>query len=176
MPRGVLPRELVALPDVLETRLLQRRARTRCRGRQRHSGLIPNVTFVITSSQVGSPPGIVEAAGVRFDLILRNGRIVDDKRSATPTGSRAVGSPDRRLRTPRPTASSMSAATSSLRLHRHPLALRLRLLPDQAEFLQHFLAQGITTLVTGNCGCSGPINPPGALMQATRRSLPRDLD
>jgi N-acyl-D-aspartate/D-glutamate deacylase len=52
-------------------------------------------------------------------------------------------------------------------------------LPDQGEFLQHFLAQGITTIVVGNCGYApAPINPATAdLMQAyTAFIKPRDLD
>jgi N-acyl-D-amino-acid deacylase len=51
-------------------------------------------------------------------------------------------------------------------------------LPDQAQFLQHFVAQGITTLVVGNCGYApAPINPDTAgLMQAyTAFIKPRDL-
>ncbi|MCC6222586.1 MAG: D-aminoacylase [Thermoleophilia bacterium] len=52
-------------------------------------------------------------------------------------------------------------------------------LPDQAEFLAPFAAQGITTLVVGNCGYApAPINPDtAALMQAyTAFIKPRDLD
>jgi N-acyl-D-amino-acid deacylase len=52
-------------------------------------------------------------------------------------------------------------------------------LPDQAEYLKYFVAQGITTLVVGNCGYApAPINPDTApLMQAyTAFIKPRDLD
>lgn len=52
-------------------------------------------------------------------------------------------------------------------------------LPDQAEFLAPFVAQGITTLVVGNCGYApAPINPDTAgLMQAyTAFIKPRDLE
>lgn len=52
-------------------------------------------------------------------------------------------------------------------------------LPDQAEFLKHFAAQGITTLVVGNCGYApAPVNPATAdLMQAyTAFIKPRDLE
>jgi N-acyl-D-amino-acid deacylase len=52
-------------------------------------------------------------------------------------------------------------------------------LADQAEFLRHFAAQGITTLVVGNCGYApAPINPATAdLMQAyTAFIKPRDLE
>ena len=52
-------------------------------------------------------------------------------------------------------------------------------LPDQGEYLRHFAAQGITTLVVGNCGYApAPINPATApLMQAyTAFIKPRDLD
>src|SRR6185312_4065205 len=52
-------------------------------------------------------------------------------------------------------------------------------LPDQADFLQHFVRQGITTIVVGNCGYApAPINPDTAdLMQAYTAAIkPRDLD
>ena len=52
-------------------------------------------------------------------------------------------------------------------------------MPDQARFLEYFVAQGITTLVVGNCGYApAPINPLTApLMQAyTAFIKPRDLD
>lgn len=52
-------------------------------------------------------------------------------------------------------------------------------LPDQADYLKYFVAQGITTLVVGNCGYApAPINPETApLMQAyTAFIKPRDLD
>jgi N-acyl-D-amino-acid deacylase len=52
-------------------------------------------------------------------------------------------------------------------------------LPDQAEFLKYYVAQGITTLVVGNCGYApAPINAETApLMQAyTAFIKPRDLD
>jgi N-acyl-D-amino-acid deacylase len=52
-------------------------------------------------------------------------------------------------------------------------------LPDQADYLKYFVAQGITTLVVGNCGYApAPINPDTApLMQAyTAFIKPRDLE
>ena len=52
-------------------------------------------------------------------------------------------------------------------------------LPDQGDFLEPFVRQGITTLVIGNCGYApAPINPATApLMQAyTAFIKPRDLE
>lgn len=52
-------------------------------------------------------------------------------------------------------------------------------LDDQADFLQHFVRQGITTIVVGNCGYApAPINPATAdLLQAYTAAIkPRDLD
>jgi N-acyl-D-amino-acid deacylase len=51
--------------------------------------------------------------------------------------------------------------------------------PDQADFLKYYVAQGITTVVVGNCGYApAPINPETApLMQAyTAFIKPRDLE
>lgn len=52
-------------------------------------------------------------------------------------------------------------------------------LPDQGDFLKHFVRQGITTIVVGNCGYApAPINPETAhLLQAYTGAIkPRDLD
>jgi N-acyl-D-amino-acid deacylase len=123
---------------------------------------------------------------VRYDAILRNGRVVDG--SGRPGYTADVALKDGRIAR----IGALGADTSAAReidvcghvvapgfidIHSHcDFVLPL---PDQAEFLQHFVAQGITTLVVGNCGYApAPINPATApLMQAyTAFIKPRDLD
>ncbi len=122
---------------------------------------------------------------MRYDLILRNGRIVDGTGAPGYTADLAVqdgriaeigaledAEADRVI-----DVGGDVVAPGFIDIHSHcDFVLPL---PDQAEFLQHFLAQGITTLVTGNCGYApAPINPATApLMQAyTAFIKPRDLD
>jgi N-acyl-D-aspartate/D-glutamate deacylase len=122
---------------------------------------------------------------VRYDLILRNGLVVDGTGAAGFRADLAVqdgriaeigvledAEADRVI-----DAGGDVVAPGFIDIHSHcDFVLPL---PDQGEFLQHFLAQGITTLVTGNCGYApAPINPATApLMQAyTAFIKPRDLD
>lgn len=121
----------------------------------------------------------------RYDLLLTNGRLVDglggppvDADVAIANGRIAeLGNlegahADRVIDVGRAVV-----APGFIDIHSHcdfilPLS-------DQAEFLKPFAAQGITTLVVGNCGYApAPINPETAgLMQAyTAFIKPRDLE
>ena len=122
---------------------------------------------------------------MRYDLILRNGRVVDG--TGAPAFAADVAVKDGRIADVGELDGAEAdrvidvaghvVAPGFIDIHSHcDFVLPL---PDQAEFLQHFLAQGITTLVTGNCGYApAPINPETApLMQAyTAFIKPRDLD
>lgn len=121
-----------------------------------------------------------------YDLLLRNGRVVDG--SGGPSFEADVGVRDGRIAEIGALDGKVTAARSLdvagrvvapgfIDIHSH--CDFILPLPDQAEFLQHFVAQGITTLVVGNCGYApAPINPATApLMQAyTAFIKPRDLD
>jgi N-acyl-D-amino-acid deacylase len=128
---------------------------------------------------------MVEEAAVRYDLVLRNGRVVDGTGGASFQADVAVqggriarigqlddAEADRVI-----DAGGNVVAPGFIDIHSHcDFVLPL---PDQADFLRHFVAQGITTLVTGNCGYApAPINPATApLMQAyTAFIKPRDLE
>jgi N-acyl-D-amino-acid deacylase len=121
----------------------------------------------------------------RYDLILRGGRVVDG--SGGPGYEADVAIVDGRIAR----IGALDDATAErvidvtgrvvapgfIDIHSHSdFVLPL---PDQAEFLKHFVRQGITTLVVGNCGYApAPINPMTAdLMQAYTAAIkPRDLD
>jgi N-acyl-D-amino-acid deacylase len=128
---------------------------------------------------------MLEDAAVRYDLVLRNGRVVDGTGGASFQADVAVhggriarigqlddAEADRVI-----DAGGNVVAPGFIDIHSHcDFVLPL---PDQADFLRHFVAQGITTLVTGNCGYApAPINPATApLMQAyTAFIKPRDLE
>ena len=128
---------------------------------------------------------MLTAFAMRYDLVLRNGLVVDGTGTPGQTADVAVldgriaeigtledADADRVI-----DVSGNVVAPGFIDIHSHcDFVLPL---PDQAEFLQHFLAQGITTLVTGNCGYApAPINPATSpLMQAyTAFIKPRDLD
>ena len=128
---------------------------------------------------------MLTAFAMRYDLVLRNGLVVDG--TGTPGQTADVAVLDGRI-AEIGTLEDADAdrvidvggdvvAPGFIDIHSHcDFVLPL---PDQAEFLQHFLAQGITTLVTGNCGYApAPINPATSpLMQAyTAFIKPRDLD
>jgi N-acyl-D-amino-acid deacylase len=122
---------------------------------------------------------------MRYDLILRNGLVVDG--TGSPGFAADVAVQDGRIAEIGPLDGAQAArvvdvggnvvAPGFIDIHSHcDFVLPL---PDQAEFLRHFVAQGITTLVTGNCGYApAPINPVTApLMQAyTAFIKPRDLE
>jgi N-acyl-D-amino-acid deacylase len=101
----------------------------------------------------------------KADVAVHNGRIVAVGRLEGADAERTIDVAERVL------------APGFIDIHSHSdFVLPL---PDQAEFLKHFVAQGITTLVTGNCGYApAPINPATApLLQAyTAFIKPRDLD
>jgi N-acyl-D-amino-acid deacylase len=121
----------------------------------------------------------------RHRLLLKNGRVVDgtgnpwfhadvaiDDGRVARIGRMDDAEADRVI-----DVANRVVAPGFIDIHSHcdfilPLA-------DQAEFLRHFAAQGITTLVVGNCGYApAPINPGTAdLMQAyTAFIKPRDLE
>lgn len=105
------------------------------------------------------------APAVRADVAIKDGRIAC---VALPDGLEA----DRLL-----DVGGYVVAPGFIDIHSH--ADFTLPLPDQAEFLKYFVAQGITTLVVGNCGYApAPINPATApLMQAyTAFIKPRDLE
>jgi N-acyl-D-amino-acid deacylase len=122
---------------------------------------------------------------MRFDLLLRNGRVVDGSGSpgfeadVAVSGGRIahIGSlngaeADREI-----DVRGRVVAPGFIDIHSH--ADFTLPLPDQADYLKYFVAQGITTLVVGNCGYApAPINPKTApLMQAyTAFIKPRDLE
>ncbi len=122
---------------------------------------------------------------MRYEILLRNGTVVDG--SGVP-GFRAdvavhggriarIGSLDDAEADRVIDVGGKVVAPGFIDIHSHcDFVLPLK---DQADFLQHFVAQGITTLVTGNCGYApAPINPATApLMQAyTAFIKPRDLE
>jgi N-acyl-D-amino-acid deacylase len=121
----------------------------------------------------------------RYDVVLAGGTIVDG--SGTPRYRGDVAVRDGRIarigalngveaeRTVDVTGRVV--APGFIDIHSHsdfvlPLA-------DQGDFLKHFVRQGITTIVVGNCGYApAPINPATAdLLQAYTAAIkPRDLD
>jgi N-acyl-D-amino-acid deacylase len=122
---------------------------------------------------------------MRYDLLLRGGRVVDG--SGSPGFDADVAVQDGRIASIGQLDDAEAdrvidvagkvVAPGFIDIHSHcDFILPLE---DQADFLKHFVAQGITTLVTGHCGYApAPINPATApLMQAyTAFIKPRDLD
>jgi len=122
---------------------------------------------------------------MRYDLLLTNGTVVDG--SGRPGIPAEVGVKDRKIAYVGPPnrleadrvldVAGRVVAPGFIDIHSH--CDFILPLPDQAEFLKPFVAQGITTLVVGNCGYApAPINPDTApLMQAyTAFIKPRDLE
>ena len=121
---------------------------------------------------------------MRFDLLLTNGVVVDGT-GAPPTRDE-VGVAGGKVTYVGPANGNEAdrvldvgghvIAPGFIDIHSHSdFTLPL---PDQADFLKYYAAQGITTLVVGNCGYApAPINPETApLMQAyTAFIKPRDL-
>ena len=121
----------------------------------------------------------------RYDLLLRNGRIVDGSGAAAYVGEVAVkdgkiaeiGQLDGAEAEREIDVGGRVVAPGFIDIHSH--CDFILPLPDQADFLEPFVRQGITTLVVGNCGYApAPINPDTApLMQAyTAFIKPRDLE
>lgn len=122
---------------------------------------------------------------MRHELLLTNGVVVDG--TGAPRRRAEVGITNGKIAYVGP-ANGLEAdrvldvaghviAPGFIDIHSH--ADFILPLPDQAEFLKYFVAQGITTLVVGNCGYApAPINPETApLMQAyTGFIKPRDLE
>jgi N-acyl-D-amino-acid deacylase len=122
---------------------------------------------------------------MRYDLLLTNGVVVDG--TGAPAARAEVGVTAGRIAYVGPPngieagrvldAAGHVIAPGFIDIHSHSdFTLPL---PDQADFLKYYVAQGITTLVVGNCGYApAPINPETApLMQAyTAFIKPRDLD
>jgi len=121
----------------------------------------------------------------RYDLLLRGGRVVDGTGAPPYDADLAVkdgriarigdlngAEADRVIE-----LGGRAISPGFIDVHSHSdFVLPL---PDQADFLQHFVRQGITTIVVGNCGYApAPINPDTAdLMQAYTAAIkPRDLD
>jgi N-acyl-D-amino-acid deacylase len=120
-----------------------------------------------------------------FDLLLQGGRVVDGSGAPASLGDVAVtngriakvGRLDGAKATRVLDVSGAVVAPGFIDIHSH--CDFILPLPDQAVFLAPFVAQGITTLVVGNCGYApAPINPATAdLLQAyTAFIKPRDLD
>jgi N-acyl-D-amino-acid deacylase len=121
----------------------------------------------------------------RYSLLLKNGRLIDGTGNPWFHGDVAIGD-GRVARIGRLDGAEADrvidvanrvVAPGFIDIHSH--CDFILPLPDQAEFLKQFAAQGITTLVVGNCGYApAPINPATAdLMQAyTAFIKPRDLD
>lgn len=121
----------------------------------------------------------------RYDLLLRNGWIVDGSGASGYAASVAVK--DGRIAEIGTLAGAEAEreidvcghviAPGFIDIHSHcDFVLPL---PDQDDFLAPFVRQGITTLVVGNCGYApAPVNPDTAsLMQAyTAFIKPRDLN
>jgi N-acyl-D-amino-acid deacylase len=122
---------------------------------------------------------------MHYDLLLTNGVVVDG--TGAPAARAEVGVTAGRIAYVGPPngieagrvldAAGHVIAPGFIDIHSHSdFTLPL---PDQADFLKYYVAQGITTLVVGNCGYApAPINPETApLMQAyTAFIKPRDLD
>ena len=121
----------------------------------------------------------------RYSLLLKNGRLIDGTGNPWFHGDVAIGD-GRVARIGRLDGAEADrvidvanrvVAPGFIDIHSH--CDFILPLPAQAEFLKQFAAQGITTLVVGNCGYApAPINPATAdLMQAyTAFIKPRDLD
>ena len=121
----------------------------------------------------------------QYDLLLRNGRIVDGSGAPAYAGSvavkdgkvAAIGDLDDVQADRVIDVDGCVIAPGFIDIHSH--CDFILPLPDQGEFLEPFVRQGITTLVIGNCGYApAPINPATApLMQAyTAFIKPRDLE
>ncbi len=119
------------------------------------------------------------------DVLLRNGRVIDG--SGKPAFAADVAVKDGRIERIGELDGTEADRVIDVRGHViapgfidiHSHCDFILPLPDQAEFLEPFVAQGITTLVVGNCGYApAPINPATApLMQAyTAFIKPRDLE
>jgi N-acyl-D-amino-acid deacylase len=122
---------------------------------------------------------------MRYDLLLTNGLVVDG--TGAPATRADVAIADARIAYVGPPngveadrvldVGNRVVAPGFIDIHSHSdFTLPL---PDQADFLKYYVAQGITTLVVGNCGYApAPINPETApLMQAyTAFIKPRDLE
>jgi N-acyl-D-amino-acid deacylase len=121
----------------------------------------------------------------RFDLLLRNGRVVDG--SGAPAYPASLAVQDGKVAEIGPLEGAEAGreidvgghviAPGFIDIHSH--CDFILPLPDQGDFLEPFVRQGITTLVVGNCGYApAPINPATApLMQAyTAFIKPRDLE
>lgn len=120
-----------------------------------------------------------------YDLLIVNGRVVDG--TGSPARAADVAVRNGRIAAIGELAGAEAERVIDARGHVvcpgfvdiHSHCDFILPLPDQAEFLAPFAAQGITTLVVGNCGYApAPINPDTAgLMQAyTAFIKPRDLD
>lgn len=122
---------------------------------------------------------------MRYDVLLRNGRVMDG--TGNPWFHADVAVKDGRIAGIGHLAEAEAERVIDVRnlviapgfidIHSH--CDFILPLPDQADFLRHFVAQGITTLMVGNCGYApAPINPATAdLMQAyTAFIKPRALE
>lgn len=121
----------------------------------------------------------------RHDLILAGGTIVDGTGSAGYRADLAIsdgcivaiGSLDGASAERIIDVTGRIVAPGFIDIHSHSdFVLPL---PDQGDFLKHFVRQGITTIVVGNCGYApAPINPATAdLLQAYTGAIkPRDID
>jgi N-acyl-D-aspartate/D-glutamate deacylase len=120
-----------------------------------------------------------------FDLILRNGTVVDGSGAAGAAGSVAVAGG--RIAAVGALAGATGARTIDctgkviapgfIDMHSHSDWVIPQ--PDHADVLAPLLEQGITTIVAGNCGCSPAPYLPGnrALLPLVGRMLhDRDLD
>src|SRR5687767_9107266 len=101
-----------------------------------------------------------------FDLVISGGRVIDG--SGGPGVAADVGVSDGRITAigdlgqvdgaDRVDASGLTVAPGFIDIHSHSDFLVPA--PEHGEILSPFLAQGITTIVTGNCGYSpAPVNP-----------------
>jgi N-acyl-D-amino-acid deacylase len=122
---------------------------------------------------------------MRYDLLLSNGLVVDGTGGSAAraevgiaAGKIAYVGPANGIEADRVIdVGGRVIAPGFIDIHSHSdFTLPL---PDQADFLKYYVAQGITTVVVGNCGYApAPINPETApLMQAyTAFIKPRDLE